>query len=107
MTKEKIPAKAAKTGKNILAGFAKALAGQAGVKDIRGHGMMIGIELDRPCAELVGIAAQAGLLINVTANSVVRLLPPLTMSDSEAKQLVSRLSQVIGDFLNTKREDAA
>jgi acetylornithine/N-succinyldiaminopimelate aminotransferase len=55
--------------------LAKALSGQAGVVDIRGQGLMIGIELDRPCGELVALALDAGLLINVTADKVVRLLP--------------------------------
>ena len=62
-------------------------------------GLMIGIELDRPCAELVQRALDAGLLINVTADKVVRLLPPLTISRDEAQQLVERLSALILDFL--------
>ena len=61
------------------------------VGEIRGRGLMIGIELDRPCAELVGQALQEGLLINVTANKVVRLLPPLILSDEDADLLVERL----------------
>ena len=59
-------------------------AGVAGVTEIRGQGLMIGIELDRPCGELVGRAAEAGLMINVTADNVVRLLPPLIMTADEA-----------------------
>ena len=59
---------------------------------------MIGIELDRPCAELVGKALESGLLINVTAGNVIRLLPPLVMSDAEADQLVDGLATLIHDF---------
>lgn len=86
-------------GQRMRDGFAKSLAGQSGVKDIRGRGLMIGVELDRPCGDLVKRALAEGLLINVTADSVVRLLPPLTMSDAEGDELVSRLSALIAAFL--------
>ena len=89
----------ARTGAAIVAGFERALAGLAGVKAIRGTGMMIAIELDRPCAELVKTALAAHLLINVTAESVIRLLPPLIMNETEAAQLVDSLSPIIRDFL--------
>ena len=108
MTKEKIPAKAAKTGKMLVDGFTKALGKHPGVKNIRGLGMMVGIELDRPCGELVMRAAEAGLLINVTAVNVIRLLPPLNLTDKEAKQLVSQLSAIVTAFLDeTNNEDVA
>jgi acetylornithine aminotransferase len=68
---------------------------------VRNAGMMIGIELDRPCGELVKMALADKLLINVTADNVVRLLPPLVMNESEAKELVKRLSAVIKTFLNS------
>jgi acetylornithine aminotransferase len=61
--------------------------------------MMIAVELDRPCAELVGMALAAGLLINVTADCVVRLLPPLVYGETEIAQLVDTLGEVIGKFL--------
>jgi acetylornithine aminotransferase len=61
--------------------------------------MMIGIELDRPCADLVKTALEAGLLINVTADNVVRLVPPLVMSRDEADQLVGQLAPMIRSFL--------
>ena len=67
--------------------------------DIRGKGLMLAIELDRPCKELMQRALDAGLLIYVTAEKVVRLLPPLIISDTEADQIVSTVSQLIGDFL--------
>ena len=79
--------------------FAAALAGVKGVVEIRGHGLMIGIELDRPCGELVGRALAAGLLINVTADKVIRLLPPLIFSENEARELVDRSIPLIRDFL--------
>ncbi len=83
----------------IRAGLAQALADCPGIVDIRGQGLMIGIELDRPCGELVNRALAAGLLINVTADKVVRLLPPLTLSVDEAHELVARLAPLIRGFL--------
>ncbi len=66
---------------------------------VRGKGLMIGIELDRPCGELVGLALEAGLLINVTADKVVRLLPSLVYSDAECRQLVDMLAALLRKFL--------
>ena len=96
---ENLSARAAQLGDKLLADFSKALADVEGIGDIRGMGLMIGIELDRPCAALVGQALSKGLLINVTADKVVRLLPPLILSDAEADQLVEQLSTLIRDFL--------
>lgn len=70
------------------------------VRDIRGLGLMIGIELDRPCSELVKLALHEGLLINVTHDTVVRLLPPLVFTDADSAELVERLSKLIKAFLN-------
>ncbi|HEX5801609.1 MAG TPA: acetylornithine transaminase [Azospira sp.] len=92
-------ARAASVGEAIRQGLAAALAGVPGIVDIRGQGLMIGVELDRPCGELVTRALDAGLLINVTADKVVRLLPALVISDAEAKELVERLSALIRAFL--------
>lgn len=92
-------ARAETLGTAIREGFAAALAGVSGIVDIRGQGLMIGIELDRPCGELVTRALADGLLINVTADRVVRLLPALVMSDAEAKELVERLAALIRAFL--------
>jgi acetylornithine aminotransferase len=86
-------------GDLIRNGLREVLQGVAGVADIRGDGLMIGIELDRPCGELVGKGLEAGLLINVTNDKVVRLLPPLVMSDDEARQLVALLAPLIRNFL--------
>ena len=79
--------------------FAEALAGAKGVVEIRGHGLMIGVELDRHCGVLVGKALEAGLLINVTGDTVVRLLPPLNFSEAEARELVERCAPLIREFL--------
>jgi len=92
-------AKAEATGVLIRSLMAAVLAGVKGVVDIRGHGLMIGIELDRPCGELVGQALAAGLLLNVTADTVVRLLPPLIFGENEARELVARSAPLIKEFL--------
>jgi acetylornithine aminotransferase len=86
-------------GGEIRSLMAEALAGVKGLVEIRGHGLMIGIELDRPCGELVGKGLAAGLLINVTADKVIRLLPPLIFGKKEAKELVDRITPLIKDFL--------
>ncbi|EXI65434.1 MAG: Acetylornithine aminotransferase [Candidatus Accumulibacter adjunctus] len=86
-------------GESIRSGLATALADCRGVVQIRGQGLMIGIELDRPCSELVLLALHAGLLINVTADTVIRLLPPLTFSADEGRELTSRLAVLIRAFL--------
>jgi acetylornithine aminotransferase len=91
---------AERVGHAIRAGFAEALAGVAGVVEIRGRGLMIGIELDRPCAELVTRALDVGLLINVTAGNVIRLLPALIFSDSDARALIDGLTPLIREFLS-------
>ncbi len=90
---------AARIGALIRQLFGEALAGVKGVVDIRGHGLMIGIELDRPCGELVTKALAQGLLINVTSETIVRFLPPLIFSDSDARELVERTAPLIKDFL--------
>ncbi len=96
---EKLLDNAVEIGDFIRAGLSAALAGAKGLVALRGMGLMIGIELDRPCTELTQRALDAGLLINVTADKVVRLLPALIMSRDEAKQLVDRLAPLIREFL--------
>lgn len=102
LEKEQLCARAATLGERITSGLQAALEGEQGFKGIRGRGLMIGIELDQPCGELVQLALDAGLLINVTAGQVVRLLPPLTFTDAEADQLISQLSQLIRDWLASR-----
>jgi acetylornithine aminotransferase len=92
-------ARADALGKRIRTGMADALQGRAVLREIRGQGLMIGIELDRPCGDLVKRGLEAGLLINVTADTVVRLLPALTMTDAEADELVGRLASLIREFI--------
>lgn len=91
--------KAVKRGNFIRAGLANRLSGVTGIVDIRGIGLMIGVEFDRSCGELVQRASDRGLLINVTADRVVRLLPPLILSEDETAHLVDIVSGVIVDFL--------
>jgi len=92
-------ANAEKLGVQMLAGFAAALADVEGIIEIRGLGLMIGIELDRPCGELVATALTQGLLINVTAERVVRLLPPLILTDKQADLIVEQVSNLIREFM--------
>jgi acetylornithine aminotransferase len=88
-------------GQFIRQGLSDALREVAGFVEVRGQGLMIGIELDRPCGELVKSALARGLLINVTADTVVRLLPSLVMSQTEAQQLLDILCPLITDFLQS------
>ena len=90
--------RAAALGDRIISRLQAELTGTPHVLDIRGRGCMIGIELDRPCKSLFKAAMDNGLIINVTADSVVRLLPPFIMSDEEADKLVEILVPLIKDF---------
>jgi acetylornithine aminotransferase len=94
-----LTARATTLGEAIRGGLRADLSGVAGFVEVRGDGLMIGVELDRPCADLVKRALAAGLLINVTAEKVVRLLPPLVMGDAEGAELVAMLVPLIKEFL--------
>jgi acetylornithine aminotransferase len=96
---ERLMQNAVAIGDHLRAAFAARLAGVPGVQDIRGMGLMIGIELAVPCGELVTQALDRGLLVNVTADTVIRLLPPLVMSREEADRLVDILAPLIVEFL--------
>jgi len=98
---------AARIGAFLRAEFARAFGDAKGVVEVRGRGLMIGIELDRPCGDLVKRALEAGLLINVTADSVIRMLPALVMSEAEAGTLVSTLAPLVRDFLAAPQAQAA
>ena len=87
--------RAAALGERMLSGFGERLRGNNRVKEIRGKGMMLAIELTEPCTQLVGEALQKGLLINVAADTNVRLLPPLNMSDEEADRVVDAVVELI------------
>lgn len=96
---EKLLENAASVGDYLKAGLSRELSGTEGVTDVRGQGLMIGIELARPCGELVTKALDAGLLINVTREKVIRLLPPLILSRQEADQIIETLVPLIKSFL--------
>jgi acetylornithine aminotransferase len=98
---------AAARGAQIRSGFVRALNGTPGLVAIRGEGLMIGIELDRPCGDLVKAALEARLLINVTQDSVIRLVPPLIISAAEADELVARLAPLVRSFLVGATQRAA
>lgn len=99
LEEDQLLARAVSLGERIRARVREASAGNAAVVDVRGSGLMIGIELDRPCGALVAAGLDAGILINVTADKVIRLLPPLVMSDAEADELVDTLAVVVKRFL--------
>ena len=92
-------ANAARVGEAIRGGLVQALSGKGGVAEIRGMGLMIGLELARPCGELVKEALDAGLVINVTADNVIRMLPPLVMTPAEGRMVLERLSPLVQNFL--------
>jgi len=98
MEQDNLLAHAAAIGAQIRDGLQQRLGAAV---QVRGQGLMIGIELGRPCGELVKLALERGLLINVTADSVVRLLPPLVFSADEAAQLLDLLCPLIEDFLKS------
>ena len=91
--------RAATLGQRMQAGLCEAIGACAGVRDIRGRGLMLGIELDRACGELMQRALERGLLINVTAGNTIRLLPPLVITDDEADRIVETVAALVRDFL--------
>ena len=100
---QKIAERARELGERILNGFQERLAGADYIKSIRGQGMMFGIELAHPCPELVPLAKAQGLLINVTAERVIRLLPPLNLTDDEADYLVDKMTRLIKIYAGDDR----
>ena len=100
MEKHDLLGNAARVGAHLKAGLEKALAGLSGIKEIRGQGLMIGIELTQPCGALTQRCAEAGLLISVTADSVIRLVPPLIMTTAEADEVIGLLVPQIQKFLS-------
>ena len=95
------------TGDVIQGGLKKALLGYPGVKDVRGIGLMLGVELDRPCGDITRRALEAGLVMNVTAESVIRLLPPLILTREQAEQVVAILVPLVKAFLAESKTAAA
>ncbi len=86
-------------GQRLRGGLERELAGLSGVKEIRGAGLMLGVELDRPCGVLMTRALQAGLLISVTADRTIRLVPPLVITAEEIDEIVARLCPLVKGFL--------
>ena len=101
--KDKLAERATSLGQKLIAGFKENFKDLEAVIDIRGKGLMIGIQLDRPCAELVKAGLDAGILINVTAGDVVRLLPPLIISDEQADQIIKMVSELIRNFIEQSK----
>ena len=99
MEEEGLLANAAAVGAHLMAALQRELGSLAGVKEIRGQGLMIGVELTKPCGALVGRAANAGLLISVTAESVIRMVPPLISTTTEADDIVALLTPLVKDLL--------
>ena len=107
MEEEGLLSNAATVGAHLKSALQRELAGLAGVVEIRGEGLMLGIELDRPCGEILTRAMQAGLLLSVTADTVVRLVPPLILTVAEADEIVSILVPLIQAFLSGAVSSAA
>ncbi|MES1162981.1 MAG: aminotransferase class III-fold pyridoxal phosphate-dependent enzyme, partial [Rhizobacter sp.] len=99
MEEDGLLANAVTVGAALKAGLERELAGVKGVTEIRGQGLMIGIELDRPCGVILNRAAEAGLMLSVTADKVIRLVPSLILSADEAAQIVAILCPIIKAFL--------
>jgi acetylornithine aminotransferase len=97
--RDQLVSRAAQLSERIRSGLQSVFAGQSAVLELRGRGLMIGVVMDRPCGELVRLALDEGLLINVTAGSVIRLLPPLILSEEQADDLVKRLGELVLGWL--------
>ncbi len=103
MEKEQLAQHAAELGRRICEKLKQAFADEAGVVEVRGRGLMIGVELDRPCGTLLADALAAELLISIQADKVIRLLPPLIISDEEADEIVARLVTITTSFLASEK----
>jgi acetylornithine/N-succinyldiaminopimelate aminotransferase len=99
MEEDGLLANAAAMGDRLMDGLRRELADLPGVREVRGTGLMIGIELDRPCPEVVGLALKAGLVLNVTADRVVRLLPPLILDAGQADLAVATLAPILREVV--------
>jgi acetylornithine/N-succinyldiaminopimelate aminotransferase len=91
---------AARVGAHLKGGLARELGGLKGVTEIRGQGLMLGIELAKPCGVLTQRAAEKGLLISVTADNVIRLVPPLILTEADADEIVALLAPLVREFLS-------
>ena len=100
LERERLEQRAESLGASMLAAFSERLGGLDGVTQVRGKGLMLGIELDRSAGELVRRALERGLLINVTADKTIRLLPALVTGDGEAEQIVDTVCELVQEFLS-------
>ena len=99
MEEDGILENAARVGAHLKGALGREIGGLRGVTEIRGQGLMLGIELAQPCSVLTQRAAEKGLLISVTADNVIRLVPPLILTEAEADEIVARLAPLVRDFL--------
>jgi len=99
MEEDGLLANAAGVGQHLMAALQRELGGLPGVKEIRGQGLMIGVELAKPCGALVARAAEAGLLISVTAENVIRIVPALILTPDEADEIATRLAPLVQALL--------
>ena len=99
MEEDRLLENAAEVGAHLKAALEQALGGVAGVVEVRGQGLIIGVELDRPCGVLIERAAEAGLLLSVTSDRVIRLVPPLILTRAEADEIVALLKPLVQAFL--------
>lgn len=99
MEEQNLLAHVEKVGTHLKSALQAAFEGVAGVKEVRGQGLMLGIELDRPAGAILGRACDAGLLLSVTADSVIRLVPPLILTTAEADEIVAILAPIVKAFL--------
>ncbi len=99
MEEDRLLDNATAVGAHLKAALQQALGGMAGVNEVRGQGLIIGVELDRPCGALIDRAADAGLLLSVTAERVIRLVPPLILTTAEADEIVALLKPLVQAFL--------
>lgn len=99
MAEDDLLGNAARQGERLLSGLRRELGGLSGIVEIRGQGLMVGIELDRPCGALVAQALEQGLLINVTNDTVIRLLPPLILDQDQTDQVIALLAPLVRAFL--------
>jgi acetylornithine/N-succinyldiaminopimelate aminotransferase len=99
MIEDDLMANAAQVGEHLKTSLANALSGTPGFKEVRGQGLMLGVVLDRPCGALLGRALDAGLLLSVTADAVIRLVPPLILTQAQADEIVTLLVPLVQQFL--------
>ena len=98
MLSENLIARAKKLGDKLVTDFKRALADNKKVVDVRGKGLMIGLELNAPCSDLVEKGRAKGILINVTSVNTIRLLPTFIMTDAEVEELVTKVVELVTEF---------